>query len=249
MKKEWALEPYSSNLGEYDLKTRIQQGKWLLKQQAGIHFALGCVLMEIKERENLQSFAKIISNEFGGMSQRNAYNCMTFAKKCVDLKKIKEFAEDNWAKVIALLHGTTEEQLKEIEEKGINGKALDEFDGMSVSQFKKQLMKYKAKAEGMDDKELRRMIKRNEGLEEENKRLKTASKIPELPEEFADYMKEIEHKVTEIIVMARRLNFDEVHKDVPEGPIRAKYYQSVKIMETQFKNIIEDMREHIIGKE
>ena len=80
-------------------------------------------------------------------------------------------------------------------------------------------------------------------------KIEITGSYPELPEEFANYMKEIEHKVTDIIIMARRLNFDEVHRDVPEGPIRAKYYQSVKIMETQFKNIIEDMREHIIGKE
>ncbi|MBI3755754.1 MAG: hypothetical protein HY265_06310 [Deltaproteobacteria bacterium] len=208
IQKECALEPYAANLGKYDLNTRIQQGKWLLKQQAGIHFALGCVLMEIKERESLQSLAKILSDDFGGISQRHAYNLITFAKKCVDLKKIKEFAEDNWSKVIAMLNGNTEEQLKEIEEKGLHGKALDEFDGMSVRQFKQQLRKYKGDTEKVVRAETHtlkvQLEKTLKELDEAKAQLPQAEDIAWQLKQF----EEVEKKAQSFITACRRFVFD-----------------------------------------
>lgn len=137
-----ALEPYGLNQ-PYSLSLRIQQAKWLLKQQVNIHFALGCVLTEIKERENLQTFVNTLTDEFGGMSQATAYHYMLFARKCMELPKIREFAEGNWSKALALLHSNTDEQLLEIERNGLDGKALDEYDGMSVAEFKAKLREQK----------------------------------------------------------------------------------------------------------
>ncbi len=135
---EMALEPYA--MGQpYDLSLRINQGRWLLRQEVGIRFALGCILMEIHQREDFQTFGKIISEEFGGMEKSTAYNYMAFAKKCIDLPKLKTFAEDNWSKAITLLNSCTDEQLKEIEDKGLDGKALDAYDGMSVREFKQRI--------------------------------------------------------------------------------------------------------------
>ena len=122
--------------GPYDLNLRIQQMQWLIKQDTVSHFMKGCILLEIKQHENLQTFAKILADDFGGMSQRSAYHYMTFAQKCHDLPKIASFAETNWSKAIALYEGCTDEQLEEIEEHGLDGKVIDAYDGMSVREFK-----------------------------------------------------------------------------------------------------------------
>lgn len=133
-----ALEPYA--MGQpYDLNQRVQQMKWLLKQDMMSHFAKGCILMEIMERETVQTFALTLTKEFGGMSRRSAFHYMTFTKKCIELPKLKTFAEENWSKALALFEGCTDEQLKEIEENGLDGKALDQYDGMSVREFKQRI--------------------------------------------------------------------------------------------------------------
>ncbi|NTU43275.1 MAG: hypothetical protein HGA78_09570 [Nitrospirales bacterium] len=139
---EEALAPYGMNQA-YSLDLRVQQGKWLLRQEVGIRFALGCVLLEINARENFQTFGKVVSDEFG-LAKSAAYNYMAFAKKCMDLPKLKTFAEENWSKAVALLDSCTDEELKEIEDKGLNGKVLGEYDGLSVREFK-QLLKDREK--------------------------------------------------------------------------------------------------------
>lgn len=170
--KEWALAPYTANLGNYDRGIRVQQMQWLLQQDVMSHFAKGCILMEIKEREDAKTFSQILSEEFGGMSLRSAQHYMLYAKKCVDLKKIKEFGVKNWSKMITLMHSTTDEQLKEIEDKGINGKVLDEFDGLSVRDFKKLLKKYKTDTEKVVKAETHDLKVERDSLVKELDRLK-----------------------------------------------------------------------------
>ncbi|MDA8085207.1 MAG: hypothetical protein M0Z75_00720, partial [Nitrospiraceae bacterium] len=111
-------------------------------------------------------------DEFGGMHPATAYNYMLFAKKCVDLKKIREFAADNWSKVLALLHSCTEEELKEIEEKGLEGNVIGKYDGKSVREFKKILEKRDRddqavirEAEKAHKKEMKHLLEKIERLE------------------------------------------------------------------------------------
>ena len=142
--KMTALIPYSDNL-PYNKERIVQECHFFLRHIAASKFELGRRLMILKEREDVQAFAQILEDDFEGMGKRSAFNYIAFAKRCIDLPKIKSFSEakGNWSKVLALLNSCTEEQLKEIEEKGIKGKALDEFDGMSVRDFKRLLTKYK----------------------------------------------------------------------------------------------------------
>lgn len=161
---EEMFTPYGLNQ-PYVLSLRIQQGKWLLRQEIQTRFPLGCILLEIKERESHKKFLTILSEEFGGMSVRYAYNYMVFAKKCIELPKIKQFAESNWTKTIALLESCSDESIKEIEEKGINGKALEEYDGYSVMEFKALINKLK-KQDGRNP-EIKQLERENNELKQE----------------------------------------------------------------------------------
>jgi hypothetical protein len=253
MKKlEVALEPYGFG-DDYNLKAYIEQGKWLLRQEAGIHLGLGCILLEIKHRENSQTFAKIISEDFGGMSQRCADNYMTFAKKCIELKKLQAFGEKNWSKLLALMHGMTDEQLKEIEEKGIDGKALDEFDDMSVRDFKRVIKKLTEKFDDTLAIKTLKLKSERDDLKNERDELKVQLIDPTLPEGVDAFFKTIEHKLTECVLLANRINFksafpDPLIKGKGGFPIIALYNQRILTMKTQYNNLLDLLEDAMYGK-
>ncbi|MCG6552927.1 MAG: hypothetical protein L7F77_11400 [Candidatus Magnetominusculus sp. LBB02] len=157
------LTPYGLNQ-PYDLNSRIQQIKWYLRQEVNIRFPLGCLLLEIKENESFNKFVEILNAEFSGMSKSTACNYMVFAKKCIELPKLRQFAEANWSKAIALLESCSDESIKEIEEKGINGKVLEEYDGLSVKDFKAIINKLKKNGDNTEIKQLQ--IEKNQLLQE-----------------------------------------------------------------------------------
>ncbi|MBF0556282.1 MAG: hypothetical protein HQK96_17335 [Nitrospirae bacterium] len=174
---EEMLTPYGLNQ-PYDLSLRVQQGKWLLQQEIQVRFPLGCILLEIKEKESHKKFVSILSEEFGGMSERYAYKYMVFTKKCIELPKLRQFAEKNWSKAIALLESCSDDSIKEIEEKGINGKALEEYDGLSVVEFKALIKKLTKKQD--KNPELDQAIMENNQLRQERDALRL--RVPNGPD-------------------------------------------------------------------
>lgn len=174
---EEILSPYGLNQ-PYELTVRVQQVKWLLKQVAQTHFPLGCILLELKEKESHEKFVSLLSEEFSGMSERSAYYYMTFAKKCIELPKLRNFAESNWSKAIALLESCSDESLKEIEEKGINGKALEDYDGYTHKEFKSLIEKLKKQVG--NNPELRNIELENNQLRQERDALRL--RVPNGPD-------------------------------------------------------------------
>jgi hypothetical protein len=246
MQKEWALAPY--NLGKlYDLGLRVQQAKWLLKQEVGIRFALGCILMEIKEHENLQTFAKILGEEFGGMAQRTAYNYMLFAKKCVDLPKLKSFAEDNWSKALVLMHSCTEDELKELEDKGLDGRVLDDMDGMSVRQLKAALRKHKHETDKIVRAETHALKVEKDALIKENEQLRAFSPESKDMDWSMEQTKEIEAALNGFDVLLRRFAFDERILGHPE--LQALVEGVHRRMEARLKHFISDWDARVTGED
>jgi hypothetical protein len=137
-----AIEPYTGNM-PYDKARLIAECHFFLIHEAASKYEIGKRLLILKDKEAVQTFAQLLEDEFGGMGRSAAYNYMAFAKKCTELAKVKQFGEKNWSKVLVLMNSCTDEQLKEIEDKGIMGNVLDEFDGMGVRDFKRLLKKYK----------------------------------------------------------------------------------------------------------
>ncbi len=94
------------------------------------------------------------------------------------------------------------------------------------------------------DKEHKKEIK---AMQQEITDLKAQVISPETPEEFDEVFKLIERKVNEIVIAAKRLKFDEAHKDVAEGPIKGKYKMRINTLETQFTNLVDSLNEAILG--
>lgn len=230
---EKTLEPYSS--GAYDIKIREQQMQWLLRQDVMSNFAKGCILLEVKERENLQTFANFIENSCGGMSQRSAYYYMTYAKKCVELKKLKEFGEKNWSKLVALLHSCTDEELKEIEEKGIKGKALSEFDNYSVRDFKLALKKYKDEFDKTLKEETRNITLELNNTLEEIEVLRAQLKQPETDEEFEKAWRVAEKHFDETCRLFRNINLERVVGG--DTHFRHKYARRIDTMKNEMESL------------
>jgi len=202
--------------------------------------------MEIKERENLQTFANTLTVNFGGMSQRDAYYHMAFAKKCVDLRKIKEFGEKNWSKTLALLHSTTDEQLKEIEEKGINGKVLDEYDGMSVRDFKKLLKKYKDDASKVIKEEVKNIETEKKLLIKEVDRLKAFDPEGKDASWSVEQMQVIDKMTDELDTALRKFVKDPRILDHPE--LQAKIEGIQAKVQKRFKIFVADWDAYVNGE-
>lgn len=240
------LEPFA--LGEYNIKMRSQQMQTLLRQDVTSNFFKGCILLQIKQRENLQTLQTFLEDSCGGMSQRSAYYYMTYAKKCIELKKLKEFGEKNWSKLIALMHSCSDEELKEIEKNGIKGKALSEFDGYSVLDFKRELKKWKTEGEKTVKEETRNIsLQLNHALEE-NKNLKALVVDSKLPEGFDTLFKFVERKTDEIFVAASKLKFEDAYGDEKTGEtgrIRVLYKERLMIMHNKFVGCIKRLQDSV----
>lgn len=240
------LEPYA--LGQYDIKMRSLQMQTLLRQDVTSNFFKGCILLQVKQRENLQMLQTFLEDSCGGMSQRSAYYYMTYAKKCIELKKLKEFGEKNWSKLIALMHSCSDEELKEIEKNGIKGKALSEFDGYSVRDFKRELKKYKEDFEKTVKEEVRGIkLERDQALEE-NKNLKALVVDPKTTEGFDQLFKFVERKTDEIFTAASKLKFEDAYGDEKTGEtgrIRVLYKERLMIMHNKFAGCIKRLEDSI----
>ena len=85
-------------------------------------------------------------------------------------------------------------------------------------------------------------------LKKTNKELRTKVVDPEVPENFKFIFKEIERQTTEIVIQANRLNFSRTFADAEnELALKMKYTVAINVMETQFRNVIEALRDAVIG--
>jgi len=103
----------------------------------------------------------------------------------------------------------------------------------------------KSKLEGIE-KEHKKELKAHQ---EEINSLKTLILSPDTPENFDAVFKEVEHHANQIVILAKRLKFDEAHKEVEaDGPIKAKYETRIRVLEIQFNNLLDSLRESIYEK-
>lgn len=247
---EHALGPYGM-AQPYDRSLRIQQVKWLLRQEVEVRFSIGCILLQMREME-CATFAQILSENFPEISKRTAYHYMLYAKKCMELPGLKAFAEDNWMKALTLLETCTDDELKEIEEKGINGKVLGEYDDMSAREFKQEIMelrKYKDKFDKTLQEKTAEVTKSLNAALKENEKLRALIEPPELPEEFSEVMDDLGKKTNEMVAICNRLDFGKAHKDAPnEGRIKAEYKKYIDAVERQFERVIESWRDAVLER-
>jgi len=202
--RERALQSYADNV-PYDKDRVIREGKFFLRHIAAAKFELGKRLLILKEFESVQTFALIVQDEFGGMSRRSVFHYMAFAKKCMDLPKLKAYGEENWSKVLTLLNSCTDEQLKEIEKNGIDGKVLDEYDGFSVREFKTLLKQYKKDAEKAIGKQIAKLEERNNAITIENRILR-AQIDRQTPKQIGESIKAVEKSINTAIDIIANLD-------------------------------------------
>lgn len=238
---EKTLEPYASE--PYDIKMREKQMQWLLRQDVMSNFAKGCILLEVKERESFQTFGNFLEEACGGMRKSTAYNFMLFAKKCLELKKVKEFGEKNWSKMIALMDSCTDEELKEVEKNGIKGKALSEFDGYSVRDFKRELGKYKGDFDKTLKEETRNIALELDTTLKENKMLKAQLKHPETDGEFEKVWNLAAKQLDEACRLFRNLNLEKAVGG--DTHYRHIYAQRVHSLHNMMEHVYEVMMEAV----
>lgn len=109
---------------------------------------------------------------------------------------------------------------------------------------RKEIKRAQEKLEGID-KEHKKEIK---AMQKEIEDLRSQVISPDTPESFDEVFRAMERKATEIVILAKRLNFSEAHKDIPDGPIKAKYKVRINALETQFGNLIDALNEAVFEK-
>ncbi len=145
--------------------------QWLLIQDARSHFLKGVILAKVlrSAEDSVQTFAQFLTEYCGGMSRRNAYNYIRFARQCSEMDTVKEFAESNWSKVITLMNSFSPDDLAEIDEKGIDGKPLLDYEYVSAREFQQIINDYKSQ---LNDADTEAHNKYKSQLESAEKRIK-----------------------------------------------------------------------------
>lgn len=175
-KENRALIPFSDNL-PYDRNRVIQETKMCLAFEIMCRFEVGKRLLLLREHEGVPTLAHILEENFSGLSRRNAYRYMLFAKKAADLPKFQAWADGrgNFSKALALMEACEEEDLAALEEGGdILGLKLDEIERMSVKQLQNALRREREKREEEIKCATEATAAENVKLKEENRSLKAA---------------------------------------------------------------------------
>lgn len=243
--KQEAVSKYEQGRGLLWLQAKMR----IREAQAQTDFqALGDSEASVRASAHLEAgvrtFGQLLEEEFGGMPRRTAYDRMAFAKKCFNLPKIKEFGDKNWSKVTALLHGTTDEQLKDVEVNGILGIPLDEFDGLTVKQFKEEIKKLRHDTDKIVKEETKTIEAEKKALICENQHLRSLVSPVNTPEEFKATWDNCIKGLEDVMRKLNHLDFDPVHDG--DNAARRTYFIAIGGMEMAFAGVIETMKDKIL---
>jgi hypothetical protein len=100
---------------------------------------LGRILLEHRQlcAENDTRVGALI--ERIGLTRSNAYALIRVAGAVAQFPKLRDLADRQFSHVLALLHGTTEEQLEQIASGALPDLTLDDVDKLSVRELKKRV--------------------------------------------------------------------------------------------------------------
>jgi hypothetical protein len=105
-----------------------------------------------------------------GFSRTHAYNLMTVATIAAQFPTIGKIAETQFQKALALIQGTTDEQIAQIEA-GDGPLTLDEIDQLSVRKLKARVRQIEADKDKLVKRETASLRAERDGLKKENAKL------------------------------------------------------------------------------
>lgn len=191
------LMPYADGL-PYDCNRVIEEAKFFLRHEVASRYEVGKRLILLRDQEGVKTYEQIIAEHFPGLSRRCSYNYILFARKIVQLPRVRDFAEGNgnFVKCLALLESFDEEDLAVLEAGGaVAGVTLDDADKMSYRELKTALREEKEKAR-LDKKEFAELEEKNKDLKAEIHDLRSENKTPDI---HLERLKKADRHITEAV--------------------------------------------------
>jgi hypothetical protein len=145
-------------------KVLLAELQGLVKQSVATHFEIGRRLTELQALSERGEFLKTLQGPLWGFSPASAYQHINFYEKCQALPRLRDLAEGNFTKAIALFNTLEGEQLEAFARGELPQLTAEEFDEMSVSQLKKELKKLKKDVGTIVKEETKGLVQERDAL-------------------------------------------------------------------------------------
>ncbi len=221
----------------YNREVYTNHMKFLLKQTAESLLIVGKMLLVMKEKEPHGTFMQIVEDEVG-LSHTSALRFMNAALKAEKYPTI-EFAKFTKLANLYTLLEAPEEDLKELEEKGVlAGNSIDELQRMSVKEMRELIRKLRTEVDKVVKEEVKGLQAEKRALIKENERLKAFDPTDKDEEWSIEQMEAVEKAAHDFDMVLRKFAMDERVKDNPE--VQAK----VEAVQTRIEKRFELFREN-----
>ncbi len=229
----------------YNKDVYIYECRFLMQKTAQAMIEMGKRLLVIKEKEGRGNFMKICEEEIG-IPYRTASRFMNTALKAGKFPKIQTGQFGQFGSVYALLEAP-EEELKELEEKGIlAGYGVDELQAMSVKEMRDLIKKLKTETDKVVKEEVKGLVAEKKALIKENERL--AAFDPEGRDVgwSEEQMKTIKLSLGGFNDTARRFIFDDRILEHPELQVKvegllAEAEASLNLLKENWENFVSEV--------
>lgn len=151
----------------YDRNIYVNEVRFLMKQTAEAIIEIGKRLLVIKEKEGFGNFMKVVEEEIG-IPHRTATRFMNTAIKAEKFPVIQALATVSKVNKVYTLLEAPEEDLKELEKKGVlAGKDMDELQRMSVKDMRELVKELRSGLNKATQKEMDELQKKNATMKQE----------------------------------------------------------------------------------
>ena len=243
MHRESKTEQLEGDL-PYNKNNYITHIRLSFKRTAEELLFAGKMLLIIKEKEPHGDFIKIVEEEIG-VPYRTAYRCMNAALKAVKFPQIEFSKFDKLSNLYALLEAP-EEELKELEEKGVlAGYGVGELQAMSVKEMRNLIKKLKTETDKVVKEEVKGLEVEKKALIRENERLAAFDPEGRDIDWSEDQMQAVKSSLGVFNDTSRRFVFDDRILEHPELQVKvegvlAEAEASLNLLKENWENFVSE---------
>lgn len=228
----------------YNKDVYIYECRFLMQKTAEAMIEMGKRLLVLKEKEGHGDFTKIVEEEIG-LPIRTASRFMNTAMKAGKFPKIDFGQFGRFGNVYALLEAP-EEELKELEEKGIlAGYGVDQLKAMSVKEMRVLIKKLETETDKVVKEEVKGLETEKKALIKENQRLAAFDPEGRNIDWSEEQMKAVKSSLGGFNDTARRFVFDDRILEHPELQIKvegllAEAEASLNLLKENWQNFVSE---------
>jgi hypothetical protein len=145
-------------------KVLVAELQGLVKYEVQLRFELGRRLSELQSLTHRGEFLRTLQSDLWGLSPTYAYQHIIFHRKCAAFPAIRDMAERNFTKAIALFSSLEDDQIEAFARGELTELPPDSLDEMSVSELKRELKKFKKDVGQIVKEETKGLVQERDAL-------------------------------------------------------------------------------------